>query len=233
MGTESSEPVIGLSCRHPRRPDALLTRIALRLNGARVVLLRPGRPVPWGRLHGLVIGGGAHIHPRYYGAESEIEAHYVPKRDEHELALLKGADEREMPVLGICRGAQALNVSRRGALIQDITPMRRLTRPKTLLLPLQPAHLQAGSRLARVLQCLRLGVNRIHSQAMESLGDGLHPVAWDADGFIQAIERRGRHWQLGVQWHPEYLFYHPAHRRLFIGLVRAAKRYQQNLDVEA
>ncbi len=61
MGRESSGPVIGLSCRHPRRPDALLTRIALRLNGARVVLLRPGRPVPWERLHGLVIGGGAHI----------------------------------------------------------------------------------------------------------------------------------------------------------------------------
>ena len=230
MGATRPDTTIGISCRHPRRPDALFTRLALWLNGSHVINLRPGEPVRWEQLHGLVIGGGAHIHPRFFGGEPEVEADFVLERDHHELSLLEEAALRGLPILGICRGAQALNVSRRGKLIQDITPLRRLTRPRTLLLPLQPAHLKQSSRLARVLGVLRLGVNRIHSQAMETLGEDIEAVAWDADGFIQAIEKRGREWQIGVQWHPEYLLYHPVHRRLFAGLVRAAERYRARPD---
>lgn len=230
MGETSPRPVIGLSCRHPRRPDALFTHLALSLNGARVRHLRPGVPVPWDSLHGLVVGGGNHIHPGHFGQVPEVRARYVDARDQLELELLRESRRRRLPVLGICRGAQVLNVSRGGELVQDITPFRKLTRPRRLLLPLQPVHLRTGSRLARVLSTPRLGVNRIHSQAMQSLGEGLQAVAWDADGFIQAIESTDGAWHVGVQWHPEYLLYHPLHRRLFAGLVRAAGRRRDRMS---
>lgn len=227
MGAARARTNIGLSCRHPHRPDAWLTRFALWLMGARVINLRPGVPVPWSILHGLVIGGGNHIHPRHYGHQPEVPARYVWQRDEHELHLLEEARKRGLPMLGICRGAQALNVSRGGELIQNITPMRRLTQPRTLLLPMQPVHLKAGSRVAGLLGVLRFGANRIHSQAMKSLGENLEPVAWDADGFIQAIETTDGSWQIGVQWHPEYLIYRREQRRLFAGLVDAAREYAE------
>lgn len=233
MGATSARPLIGLSCRHPARPDALAARLALRFNGARVRVLRPGSPVPWEAIHGLVIGGGNHIHPQHYGQESRVKARYAPHRDRLELGLLEQARRLGFPVLGICRGAQALNVSRGGVLVQDIVPLRERTDPGRLLLPLQHARVQAGSRLARVLTTTELGINRIHSQAMESLGEGLRPVAWDDDGFIQAIECTTGLWQIGVQWHPEYLLYHPLHRRLFAGLVRAAHRFRARRAGEA
>lgn len=226
MGAHGTRPLIGLSFRHPGRPDALLARLALTLNGARVRVLRPSSPVPWETLNGLVIGGGHHIHPRCFGQEPAVRARYRPHRDRLELELLDFARRRGLPVLGICRGAQALNVSRGGVLVQDIVPLREFTQPGRLLLPLQSAYVQYGSRLARLLTRAELGINRIHSQAMESLGTGLRPVAWDADGFIQAIESTEGTWQIGVQWHPEYLLYHPLHRRLFAGLVRAAIRWR-------
>ncbi len=226
MGAGGSRPLVGLSFRHPGRPDALLARLALRLNGARVRVLRPGSPVPWEALNGLVIGGGHHIHPRHFGQDPAVRAQYRPHRDRLELELLTFARRWALPVLGLCRGAQALNVSRGGVLVQDLVPLREFTQPSRLLLPLQSAQVQSGSRLMRLLTRTRLGINRIHNQAMESLGCGLKPVAWDADGFIQAIECTEGSWQLGVQWHPEYLLYHPLHRRLFVGLVRAAMRWR-------
>jgi putative glutamine amidotransferase len=226
MGQAGTRPLVGLSFRHPGRPDALLARLALILNGARVRVLRPGSPVPWEALNALVIGGGHHVHPSCFGQDPAVRARYRPDRDRLELDLLAFARRRSLPVLGICRGAQALNVSRGGVLVQDIVPLRELTQPGRLLLPLQSARVQPGSRLARLLTRTRLGTNRIHSQAMESLGTGLRPVAWDADGFIQAIESIDGSWQIGVQWHPEYLLYHPLHRRLFAGLVRAALRWR-------
>ncbi|MFE8070956.1 gamma-glutamyl-gamma-aminobutyrate hydrolase family protein [Marinobacteraceae bacterium S3BR75-40.1] len=216
--------LIGVSCRHPRRIDAMLIRFALRAHGARVVDLRPDSNIPWNDLQGLVIGGGNHLHPRHFDQEPEVEARYHHARDQLELELLRQSRVRHLPVLGICRGAQAINVSRDGTLCQDITPYRKLTRARTLLLPLQPTRLQSRSRLARILETTFLGVNRIHSQAIQKVGHGLSAVAWDADNFIQAIETTDRLWQVGVQWHPEYLLYHQAHRRLFAALVRAAER---------
>jgi putative glutamine amidotransferase len=226
MGARGIRPLVGLSFRHPGRPDAMLARLVLALNGARVRVLRPGSPVPWEALNGLVVGGGHHVHPRHFGQDAAVRAHYRPHRDRLELELLAFARRRHLPVLGLCRGAQVLNVSRGGVLVQDIVPLREFTEPGRLLLPLQGAQVQPGSRLARLLTRTRLGINRIHSQAMESLGSGLRPVAWDADGFIQAIECTEGAWQVGVQWHPEYLLYHPLHRRLFAGLVRAARRWR-------
>ena len=214
--------LIGVSGRGRYRSDITLIRWALRSCGARTLWLLPGMTIPWSRLDGLVIAGGIHVHPQRYHGQPEIPATYNVARDELEFTLLKGAQRHHLPVLGICRGAQAINVFRGGDLHQDITPLRRETRPQRLLLPLQQVMIRDGSRLSGILEHRQLGANRLHSQAIRRLGTGLEVVALDRDGFVQAIEGTDRQWLVGVQWHPEYLLYRPAHRRLFHALVRAA-----------
>ncbi len=214
--------LIGVSGRGRYRSDIGLIRWALRSCGARTLWLLPGMTIPWSRLDGVVIAGGIHVHPQRYHQQPEIRAAYNPARDELEFTLLHGAHRRGLPVLGICRGAQAINIFQGGDLHQDITSMRRETRPQRLLLPLQQVLIKEGSRLSGILEHRRLGANRLHSQAIRRLGRGLDVAALDRDGFVQAIEGMEDQWLVGVQWHPEYLLYRPAHRRLFRELVRAA-----------
>jgi len=121
-----------------------------------------------------------------------------------------------MPLLAVCRGAQALNVACGGTLHQHI-PGHRQTETAT-----EPTHevtLSARSRLHRILRAKTLGVNSFHHQAVDRVGQGLRVVARAGDGTIEAIEGTG--FTLGVQWHAETL---AAHRPLFEALVRAAAR---------
>lgn len=222
-----SEDRILIGVAGPRRYlfDIHLIRLALRASGARTCYLCPGQETPPRPVDGLVIAGGDHIHPRHYQQLPQVEARFNPERDRVEMALLDEARSRSLPVLGICRGAQLLNVHRGGNLHQNITPMRRHTRPRRLITAMQRVRLTPRSRLSRILRRDRLGANRLHSQAIHSLGTRLRVAARDADNFVQAIETTGPgQWQVGVQWHPEYLLYHPAHRRIFSALVNAARR---------
>ncbi|MDX1587468.1 MAG: gamma-glutamyl-gamma-aminobutyrate hydrolase family protein [Oleiphilaceae bacterium] len=232
MAGRQNPVLIGVSGHGRNKADIALIRLALTLYGAETLWLLPGMTIPWARLHGVVIAGGSHVHPSRFRQKPQIAARYNLPRDELEFALARGANIRGVPVLGICRGAQVLNIARGGSLRQNITPDRVHTRPRALLLPLQPVRVQPRSRVARTLGRELLGANRLHSQAIERLGEGLKAVAMDRDGFVQAIEAKpvdsGQAlWQLGVQWHPEYLLYHPSHRRLFAALVAAARRYRQ------
>ncbi|MBZ2188438.1 gamma-glutamyl-gamma-aminobutyrate hydrolase family protein [Alcanivorax sp. JB21] len=225
----ADKPLIGVAGPTRHLFDIRLIRLALHALGADSVHLHPGMdrpPAPPARqIDGLVIAGGDHVHPRHYQQLPQVKAAYNPGRDTLELALLDEARERSLPVMGICRGAQLLNVHRGGDLHQNITPMRRHTRPRRLITAAQPVRLVPRSRLSRVLRRRRLGANRMHSQSIRELGEGLRVAARDADHFVQAIENEGPgQWQLGVQWHPEYLLYHPAHRQLFRALVEAARR---------
>ena len=225
MAALQQAPLIAVT--GPRRHlfDVRLIRQALRLAGARTCYLSPGQNRPAEQLDGLVIAGGDHIHPRHYHSQPEILARYNPPRDRLELAMLDLAAERGLPVLGICRGAQLINVHRGGDLHQNITPLRKHTRPRRLLLPSQRIHVHERTRLKRISKRNHFGVNRLHSQSIRQLGQGLRIAARDRDQFVQAIESTDRNqWQLGVQWHPEYLLYHPLHRALFKALVGAARR---------
>ncbi len=217
---------IGVSVPRRRSIAHRLIGLALRLQGARVRYLRPGPGRSVDGLDGLVLAGGTHVHPARYGQQPTVKANYDLSRDTTDQQLLEAASSQCLPVLGICRGAQFVNVFRGGSLCQNVTPLRVNTRHRPLLLPLQTVRVVTDSRLGRILDAPVIGANRIHSQAIKRLGGALRVVAVDNDCFVQAFEGTGPQWLVGVQWHPEYLLYHPGHRRLFRVFVQAARAFR-------
>lgn len=210
-------------------PGWWCTALAIRLAGGRPVRARADRAWP-SDIDGVVIGGGDDIATDLYGARATPGARPDHRRDAFELAAVRRAIVDGRPVLGICRGAQLLNVACGGSLHTDITPRRRATAAGANPLPCKPVALRPNTRLASVIGRRRLRVNGLHHQAIARPGHNLVVVARDADGFAQAIESRRGTALTGVQWHPEYLLYHRAARRLFRQLVAAAGRYLTEID---
>lgn len=157
------------------------------------------------RLDGLVLAGGEDIDPRRYGRRpSRDVGPHDTLRDEFELALIAAAFERDIPILGICRGLQLLNVIRGGTLIADLGAREEFEEH----LPIYPAStrvqtvmLTPGSLAAQVFG-EELDINSFHHQAVDEAGEGVEIVGRSADGVVEAIELPGRE-VLGVQWHPE------------------------------
>jgi putative glutamine amidotransferase len=175
------------------------------------------------RLDGVCLSGGPDLDPEAYGA-AERHAELGPTEpslDAFELALARAAMERAVPVLGICRGSQALNVACGGTLHQHV-PGHRQAEAGT-----QTTHavdVLAGTRLAGVIGAWALPVNSFHHQAVDRLGRGLRVAARAGDGTVEAIEGTGARFVLGVQWHAEALAEEPLHLGLFAALVQAAGR---------
>jgi putative glutamine amidotransferase len=173
------------------------------------------------RLDGICLSGGPDLDPDAYGAD-ERHAELGPTEpslDAFELALARAADARGLPLLGICRGAQALNVARGGTLHQHV-PGHRQIEPATATT--HTVHVEEGTRLASLVGTRPLRVNSFHHQAVDVLGGGLRAVAWGADGIVEAVEAPGAAFVLGVQWHAEGLVGEPRHHALFEALVVAA-----------
>jgi putative glutamine amidotransferase len=180
---------------------------------------------------GLVLTGGEDVDPALYGASpSEWLSPPSRERDLFELALFATARERKLPILGICRGIQLINVAMGGTLYQDI-PAERPSgiqhRPdgprdsRTHRIRLEP-----GSRAAEALGGTDFTVNSSHHQAIRELAPGLLATGWTEDGLIEAAESAGSEpWMLAVQWHPEEMHAQPAapERGLFAALVREAE----------
>jgi putative glutamine amidotransferase len=170
------------------------------------------------RLDGLCLSGGPDLDPAAYGA-TERHAELGPTEpslDAFELALAAAALERGLPILAICRGAQALNVACGGTLHQHVAGHRQDVAATETTHDVQ---IGARSRLHRIARTRTLGVNSFHHQAVDRIGTGLRVVARATDGTVEAIEGAG--FVLGVQWHAETL---PAHTGLFEALVTAASR---------
>jgi putative glutamine amidotransferase len=170
------------------------------------------------RLDGICLSGGPDLDPTAYGAPNRHAelGPTEPSLDAFELSLARQALARELPILAICRGAQALNVACGGTLHQHI-PGHRQTDPAT-----QATHevqIAARSRLHRMFRARTVSVNSFHHQAVDEVGTGLRVVGRAEDGTIEAIEGTG--FVVGVQWHAETLH---AHLPLFEALVRAAAR---------
>jgi putative glutamine amidotransferase len=175
------------------------------------------------RLDGLVFSGGPDLDPAAYGqARHPLLGPDVDRvADDYELGLLAAALERDVPLLAICRGLQALNVARGGTLHQHL-PGHRQTAP-----PYEPTHpvtVAAGSPLHRLTGHRRLHVNSFHHQAVDRLGAGLEVIARAGDGTVEALHDPAARFALGVQWHAETLTHLPEHAGLLTALVAAAGR---------
>ena len=162
--------------------------------------LDPAEIIP--RLDGLLMSGGADIDPKRYGAEPEPELQSIePARDEFELKILELVYECELPVAGICRGLQILNVHAGGSLYQDVPP--HSVRDKAPSTRVHDITTEKGSILEK-LYGEKLEVNSLHHQSIKTLGRHFSASATSNDGIVEGIE----HSQLpivAVQWHPEML----------------------------
>jgi putative glutamine amidotransferase len=160
-------------------------------------------------IDGLLVAGGADIDPAAYGQDVHSETvGTVPERDACEIALVRAAIEREMPVLGICRGMQLINVARGGTLLQHLP--ERLGHEEHRRVPGSfdgadhDVELSQGTLAMRVVGESRHATKSHHHQGIDRLGDGLQVSGTSAlDGLPEAIELPGRPFVLGVQWHPE------------------------------
>jgi putative glutamine amidotransferase len=176
-------------------------------------------------LDGLLLTGGGDVAASCYGEESAPEAYGVDAaRDTWELALVAAARVAGLPVLGLCRGAQVINVAAGGTLVQHL-PVGTDESHKQYERDCETVHsveIEPGSLLAAITGQQTFGVNTLHHQAVAGIGAGLRPVAWAPDGVIEAVESIDDRFLLGVQWHPELLTPQPPHDRLFAWLAQAA-----------
>ncbi|WP_430535909.1 gamma-glutamyl-gamma-aminobutyrate hydrolase family protein [Listeria rocourtiae] len=161
------------------------------------------------QLDGLILSGGQDISPKFYGAEAEAELGVTCEiRDAFELALLKETLAQKKPILAICRGAQLLNVALGGTLYQDTNSIEHANLPhmqqEQATQPTHPVKFEKLSRLHRIFGS-SAQVNSFHHQAIETLGTGLKITAIAPDGIVEAIEKQGVPFVVGVQWHPELI----------------------------
>ena len=233
-------PLIGVSTSitvgtSPERAYVNTTYLrAVQGAGGIPVLLPPqvegdARRVLWERLDGLILTGGGDIDPARFGeAPHPKTADVSPARDALEIELVERAVHDEVPLLGICRGLQVLNVALGGSLHQHLPAQPILhsqAEPRD-----RPTHavkvMGEGTRLGRVLGALEVQVNSMHHQGIHRLGRGLREVAWAPDGVIEGLEMDGTgRFVIAVQWHPEELVGHDASARgLFAAVVDAARR---------
>jgi putative glutamine amidotransferase len=183
------------------------------------------------RLDGIVFPGGADVAPSEYGEELIEDTNVVVEapRDRIELTLARWAFADDLPVLGICRGQQLLNVALGGTLYQDlrhqgVTSVEHSDadgRARNALL--HRVRLDPGSRLAQLIDETSIEVNSLHHQAVKDIAAPLRATGTSDDGVIEALESDDRRFLIAVQWHPEEIDEIPWVRRLFQGFALAAQ----------
>lgn len=183
------------------------------------------------RMDALLLPGGADVDPRRYGAQPRDDCHLgvVPELDEVELRLAEWALKDGLPVLGICRGIQVLNVACGGTLWQDVlvegaTDESHDQDPQPRDTFVHDIDLEPDSLLARSLGARHVRVNSLHHQAVRDVGTHLRAVAWSSDGLIEGVEMPAAKFVVGIQCHPEELSRTQEWAaRLFSAFIEAAR----------
>ena len=250
------KPIIGIT--GPVRGGAaawFFTSLAVRWAGGHPVRITPNRKIDFDGLQGLILGGGADVHPKLYGEDRMImtpppkprgepisiytlnlcmlpitwisrkisqvvvNSRIDSARDELEYSLLEYAFKKKIPVLGICRGEQLLNVFCGGTLYQGLQSFYVEEPEIRTFFPKKKIKIVSGTILSRLLGEGTKHVNGLHLQGVHALGASLQACAHDRNGIIQAIEHREAPFIVGVQWHPEYLLQLAGQRQIFKALV--------------
>ncbi len=185
-------------------------------------------------LDGLLLAGGNDIDPALFGQmPSSALGEVNPLRDAFELRLLWHALSLQMPVLGICRGIQVINVFFEGTLIQDIPSQHCTTLLHKQCIPYdQPSHaiyIDPTSTLGKLYPLGHGEVNSMHHQAVDQVAPCLRATAWSDDGLVEAIEHPNMPYLVAVQWHPERRYQHTsADHALFDSFTHACHTYACN-----
>jgi putative glutamine amidotransferase len=247
-------PLIGISCSELRRRGSVrqvpegeppqeelglgLTYVkAVERAGAIPVVLPPmARSVVADLLEGLAglcLSGGPDLDPACYRRRPHPSLGPTePEVDDFELALVRGAEARELPLLAICRGAQVLNVARGGTLHQHLPDLEpeddervEHRQSESADVVTHTVQVDTGTRLHELVGNEEVEVNSFHHQAVERLGRDLAVTAHSPDDVIEGIEIPGHPFAVGVQWHAECLVDREDQLRLFEGLTDAAARF--------
>lgn len=186
-------------------------------------------------LDGLMLTGGGDIHPKFYGsADHPLVSEIDVDRDEIELSLLKHCLSLKMPVLGICRGFQLINVGLGGTLYEDIQDQNSTANKhdfdsdfaRSFLA--HEVNLIPGSKLAEIFGETHIMVNSLHHQGIRLLSDQVEASASAPDGIIEALQIRDYPYGIAVQWHPEEMQTDPKMRALFLSFTQAAMTYRSS-----
>ncbi len=194
----------------------LFIKFHLWLQKANAIALRPSKKnIDFEQLDALLLSGGDDIDPSLYGGDKD--AHNTDldqKRDKFELKMLQKAYDKKLPILGICRGAQLINIFFKGNLYATILDLDEFLIHQNSVFPIKQVEVQKDSKLYRIVQDDTIVANSIHNQAINKIGSGLKVSAMH-EKIIEAIEMPEYPFLLGVQWHPEYLIYFRKQRAIF------------------
>ncbi|MBL8547611.1 MAG: ATP-grasp domain-containing protein [Hyphomonadaceae bacterium] len=219
-------PVIGIT--KPEEGDTLAylaMRLAVWLAGGDAVKVTARAPRDPRSIDGLIFGGGSDVYPKRYQGQPKEGYRYDLARGDMEASWALAARRHNLPVLGVCRGAQMLNVLAGGTLHMDLSEFnpKRHRNPIIRFFERYPIRIRYKSKLSALTRCPKqMQVNAIHSQAIDRLGAGMTVSAREPNGVIQGIEDTLQPFWIGVQFHPEFLIYRAPFRRLFRALVEAA-----------
>lgn len=194
-------------------------------------------------IDGLLLTGGEDIHPKFYqtGQTSDvIKVHELmkrdPNRDSFELALLKEAFNRNIPILGICRGLQMINVYFGGTLLSDIetsikSKINHLASLEDKTQLIHHVNFKKGSLLNEIYQREDLLVNSFHHQCVNQIANGFEVIAESKDQVIEGIIYNGPEWIVGIQWHPEMLYKkYEVHGKIFKAFIKVVNKKADNIN---
>lgn len=207
---------------------------AVNKNGAIAIILPPGSVENAGQLiasvDGLILSGGQDVNPFSYGEEIQQKCGAIfPARDEFEFALLREAEKRRIPVLGICRGLQIMNVYRGGKLYQDISyrdmPTLRHFQLQDPPIPTHQIQIVKDSLLNKIIKKNEIVVNSFHHQLVKSVPTSLKISGMTSDGVVEAFEDPKYEFFMGVQFHPEMLIDSvESANKIFSEMIEAANK---------
>lgn len=235
------EPIVGITCSHDRnrQPDqyqlaGAYCRAVQKVGGIPVLLPaipRMERPLS-SFCQGLLLSGGGDFDPGFFGEAPHSALGTVDyERDCWEINLIRKARREGLPILGICRGMQAINIALGGSLYQDLPSQYPESGKDGLVEHSQSipgdqvthrVKIAESSLLYKIVESTEIWTNSHHHQAVKGTAPGLEITAWSDDGVIEGIEGKDDRFLLGVQWHPERLSTPESHR-LFAAFVRACR----------
>lgn len=200
----------------------IFIRLNLYIQKAEWVRLSPSlNNIDFEELDALLLSGGSDIDPVLYGGNKDAHNTLLDKkRDRFELEMIDKAYKKKIPILGICRGAQLINIYFKGDLHPTLLDLDEYVKHQNSIFPIKKVIVKRFSKLFTIVQKREITANSIHNQAIKKVGKELK-ISATYDRAIEAVEKKDYPFLLGVQWHPEYLVYLKEHRNIFRSFVKS------------